>query len=145
MNYSPADILRQAIVNSGNASLASLSSDNEWPIFVGHMPDSPNDVLCVYDTSGNRNGRIMSTGENIDKPGFQLRVRADDYAEAYSKINEITTYLSTIKMNVVAISGTSYKIHSVTKIGTILSLGQETDSHRRCEFTMNGTLTLTAL
>lgn len=138
---SPATILAEALIQSGLVSRPSSAAAPIWPVFVSHMPDTPDNAVCVYDTSGNRDGRIMRTGENIDKPGWQIRVRATGYPLAYNKILSLSRYVGTVRNLGVVINGETYTIYSVTKTGTPLSLGQEPDVKRRDAVTLNGIIT----
>jgi hypothetical protein len=144
MNDSPADILRTALVDARQGSRISDDPDGEWPIFVGHLPGEPDEAVCIYDTDGVRDGRLSRTGENIDHPGFQIRVRASSYLDAIRKANSLAAYIAGIKRVPVVLNGSDYRIHAVTRTGTLVSLGQEQDTRRRTEFTVNGTLTITS-
>jgi len=139
---SPAEVIRQALVNQSLGVMPSTTQGDDWPAFVGHLPQTPDNAFCVYDTSGRRDGRLMSTGENIDHQGWQIRVRAKDHQTAYAKIKAIVDYLSTIWRSEVDIGSSSFMIHAVSKTGTVIAIGQEQDARRRCEFTLNGTITL---
>lgn len=143
--HSPAEILREALVDVKEGMLPSKykGGNNSWPIFVGHLPEEPDNAVCIYDTTGVRDGRIQESGENIDHPGFQVRVRGKDHPTAYKKIKEIQDAITLFSMTEAVIGIYTYKIHSATRTGTIISLGQEVDRKRRAEFTLNGILTIT--
>ena len=113
-----------------------------WPVFVDHMPDAPDNAICIYDTLGFDDGRIMRTGEKIQHPGFQIRIRAMDRQTAWAKAKEIKDYINTAVLRKgVTVESSDYTIQSVSMVGNIISLGQELDAKRRCLLTINGTIT----
>lgn len=138
---SPAEVLRVALVAYAVGVLPSAGGD--WPIYVGHLPDEPDDAICVYDTGGVRNGRLQGSGTSIEKPGWQIRVRADAHTDAHAKMKEVQGILDTIRRLQVVVGGVGYTIAAVTQTSGVLSLGQEPDAKRRIAFTLNGTLTHT--
>lgn len=135
-----AELLRQSLVTATIGTLPS--ADAAWPIFVNHMPDTPDNAICVYDTAGTTDGRNQRTGATIDHPGFQVKVRSKDHPTGYPKIKAIAAHLDSIKREQVAVSGDDYTIHAATRRGTILPLGQEPDKKRRDAFTVNGITTV---
>lgn len=136
---SPADIIYQLLVN-----LELGSVEGEWPISVGLLPDTPDEAICVYDTAGRPDGRLMSTGERIDHPGIQIRVKGKDYPTVYQKIKTIATTLDRQAAVSIAFSEEeAYIIDNVSRTGDILPVGIEEVDGRRCHhFTLNATLTL---
>lgn len=144
-NNSPAELLQNSLVAANIGVKPSSTIGGKWPIFANHLPEYPDNAVVISDTSGVRDGRIMSTGENIDKPGFQVRVRGLTHTDAYSKIKEVIEHFEKINKESIAINGDSYRIHSVTRTGTVLTLGQEQNARRRCGFTVNGTITFTTI
>ena len=141
MSHSAADILRYAVIAGGQGTLPTDSL--AWPFFVGHLPDTPDNAICAYDTGGLPDGRLMD-GETIQHPGWQLRIRATDHATAWAKVALIKAALDAIANTAVAIGVSNYTLHSVTQTGTPISLGQEVSGTRRREqITVNGTLTVT--
>jgi hypothetical protein len=107
------------------------------------MPAKPDNAVCVYDTAGLRDGRLMPTGESMTKVGWEIRVRATDHPTAHGKIKDIKKYLDGIRMREVVLGGDAYTIASVTQTSGVLAIGQEPDAERRVSFTLNGTMTHT--
>lgn len=137
---SPAELLRSALVAAAVGADPESGPNPTWPVFVSHLPSNPDNAICVYDTSGKRDGRIM-TGPSISKPGWQVRIRAVDYRTAAGKMKEIQRALDAISQFALTLDGDSYVIEAVTQTGTPLSLGQEPDASRRDGITLNGTVT----
>lgn len=142
MLNSPAEILRASLIAGALGVLISTSPTGAWPIFVGHMPDTPDNVMCVYDTAGIKDGRLMRTGKTIKHFGWQVRVRATEYDDGFVKIAMVADYLDTVLRETVVISSVTYVIQSVTQTSGPFSIGQESEAKRRENFTLNGTMTL---
>lgn len=142
LRFSPADVLRAALIAGGAGDDPSALSGTSWPIFVDHLPQVPTKALCVYNTAGITEGRIMRTGETIRKPGWQIRVRAADLQTVRERVALIQKYLDTICQFPIAIDGELYFIVAVSQTGDALDLGQEPDAARRNNVTLNGTITL---
>lgn len=139
---SPAAVIRQLLIDLG---LGSATSDEEWPVFTSFLPDVSNFAICVYDTPGHPDGRIMATGERIIHPGIQIRVIATIYETGRAKAEAIALALDgTIRTNVVISSEESYLVHNVSRMGSVLSLGvPEEGDRRRHHFTVNAVMTVT--
>ena len=146
--HSPADILRAALIEGGMGALPSGTLSPRvalWPIYAGHLPDVPDNALCVYDTSGQKDGRDYRTGQTITHPGFQIRLRTTDAATGWAKVRTLLRFLDTIKRQVITLGDDRYRIDAITQTGTPLALGQEPDAKRREAITINGTMTLQEL
>jgi hypothetical protein len=136
----PADIIQQLLVNL----LAESPGTSVWPIFVGFLPDQPDEAICVYDTAGFSDGRLMGDGTQIEHPGVQIRVKGKTYLETYGKIKEISLLLDAQHDAVVSpAEGETYIIQNISRQGTIMPLGLEEAGGRRLHhFTINAVLTL---
>lgn len=138
---SPAIILHQVLLD------LSLGTNDPalWPVFVSFLPELPDQAICMYDTAGTLDGRLMSTGERIDHFGIMIRVRSQLYPVAWEKVNEIALALDSVKRLSVAVSSEEfYVLHNVSRSGSIMSLGVEDEgSRRRYDFTLNAVVTIT--
>jgi len=134
---SPADILYTL--------LGDLGAFAGWSSFVSFLPDAPDKAICLYDTTGTDNGRLMSTGERIQHPGIQIALRSLSYEEGYQKAQSLAVLLDGVRNNSIAVSSDEiYSLHNVTRSGTINMLGIEiVNDRRRHQFTINAVLTLT--
>lgn len=138
----PAEALAAYLVSQGIGS--EVGSGQPWPIYVGHMPDTPDEALCVYDTVGIQHGRIQETGETQEHHGVQIRVRAMSYPVGRNKAVGIAQTLDAILRNTVVVGSDTYFIQSATRTGGIPYLGLEKDGVRRL-FTVNALLSLRIL
>lgn len=141
--HSPANILRKYLIGAGQVQLPT-SGTPTWPAAVGNLPPAPDQMICIYDTSGKTDGRIHSTGETQEKFGFQIRVRVPTYDPGWEKAGILSGLLDTTNKATVTLGTKNYLIHSVTITSPILYLGQE-EGKTRQSFTLNGLLTITEI
>ena len=94
------------------------------------------------DSEGFMDGRLM-TGEVIDHPGIQIRVRSRNYQTGFQKISKVAKNLSELSnFPVVMPSGLSYTIHNVSRVSSILPMGIEPGT-RLFLFSVNFLVTVT--
>lgn len=147
LNHSPAEILAQHLYGTG--VVTDPVDEGAWPAYVGHLDDSPDDAVCVYDTTGTQDGRDQNTGETFDHPGIQVRVRGFDYVEAYKKAAKLEAELDKVKQSAVTLydsdgAGTTYNIHAATRTTPAAPLKQpKQEEDHRPQFTVNAKLTIT--
>lgn len=135
MNKSPAEVLRAAILAQQPA---------EWPVYATSMPDKPDQLIVVYDTTPKTFGRYMSTGETVEHPGVQIRVRAATYLLGYQKAKSIARFLDAIARSAIAMDdGYVYTIQAASHRG-VIAMGQE-EGTRRDHFSINATLSFASI
>lgn len=136
---SPANIIQQFLIDEELGTV-----DGEWKAFVAFLPERPDDAICVFDTVGRLDGRIMRTGEQIEHPGIQVFVRGKDYLETYRKAKSIALALDAVKGVEVAMdSEQSFTLLNVSRTGSMHPVGVETEGdRRRHRFAINAVLTL---
>jgi len=123
MRHSPAQITVQALTDDG--IMDSPSSGGDWPLYVDHLPKTKQ-CAAIRTTAGISDGRIMKTGEVIDHPGIQVRVKGHTYEDANQKCWAIADYFSKLKYKLVVLSdGFGYTIQAVSRFSPILPLGVE--------------------
>lgn len=124
----------------------------DWPAYVDHLPDDPEETdtpvpvpdsaVCVYTTTALGDGRYMRTGERVEHPGFQVRVRSRSRASALAKANAIASKLDTVKRATVVVGGSTYRLDAAHRQGGVIPMGQEPGDRRRWHFSVNGTATV---
>ena len=143
MNDSPAQILREHLIQAG---LIEDENGATWPSYFDHMPSGKDkqEVVSIHNAVGLKDGRLM-TGEEIEHPGIQIRVRARAYATGYQKLSAIADELSNISQRLLVMSAiSSYNISSVSRTSPVLPLGVEPET--RCHlFSLNCLATITSL
>lgn len=138
MTTSAARVIRQLLGDLNHGSL----SNGTWPIFVGFLPNSPDNALCVYDTAGVMDGRVMRSGERVEHPGVQIRVRALDYLAARTKAIDIATALDAQIRTEITVDALTYRINNISRAGAILPVGVEETDRQRHHFTINAITTI---
>lgn len=138
--HSPAMILREVLRAMGKGTLPT--EQLSWPIYVGQMPDKPDEVIAVFDTSGQLDGRTHVDGVVHSHPGIQIRIRSTRYDLGYARANQLRIALQEIKREVVLIEAVSYTVHVGSKIGDILSLGKSEEVNKRDLFSLNAQLAI---
>lgn len=135
----PSDIIRQLLINLGHATALGA-----WPIYTSFLPDEPDNAIAVFDTAGKFDGRIMSTGEQVEHPGIQVRVRGLVYPTTWEKAQTIAEALDSQNQITIAISSEDvYALQNVSRSGPVLPAGVDED-RRRYHFTINATVTVRA-
>lgn len=138
---SAAQLIQKLLVQE---SMGLEPPSTPWPIYFGRMPDGHNvedQLVVVYDTEPVQDGRLMGTGECIEHPGFQVRVRVSDYNTGHAKLAAIAAVLDQVKNNVVTgDSAATYTIKAVTRRGGPIPIGP--DERGREHFTLNATTTI---
>lgn len=69
-------------------ALGTLGTD----LFLSQMPDSPDDLVTVYEYAGNPAARMADNRS----PGIQIRARAVTYADARTKIESVYALLDAV-------------------------------------------------
>lgn len=138
---SPASVLRKLLID---ASLAPDSISQIWAPFVSQLPNDPDTSMALYDTAPLLQGRIMRTGEQIEKYGVQVRLRSSVYGTVFSKAESIRDYFDAL-LPVVLVSlpgAESWSIKNISRTSGILTTGIEVDGDRkRHNLTINVLLT----
>jgi hypothetical protein len=139
---SPAQVIRKLLIA---ASLAPNSQTAAWSPFVSFLPDVPDTAIAVYDTGGVLQGRIMRSGEKIEKPGIQVRLRSSDYPGAFSKAETIRDAIDALTPGTVVemAPGESWSIQNISRTSPILTTGiEEVGDRKRHNLTINAILTM---
>lgn len=101
LRHSNAEILQSLLVQLGAGSDPSLSLSDPWPIYESAEPDVPDEVITIFGEKGKTYGRNQLTGETIEKPGVQFRIRSSDSSSAFAKASEIAARLDQEVLNTV--------------------------------------------
>lgn len=136
---SPAEIIYNLLEDLGH-----INSSDTWPAYISFMPDTPHEAVCVYDTAGSPDGRLMTTGVRIEHLGVQVRLRGRDYVTTWQKADAIAKDLDNqLNVSVAMESDQTYVVNNVSRQGTIIAAGiDETENKRRHYFTVNLVVTV---
>lgn len=115
-----------------------------WPAYISFMPDTPDEVVVIYDTEGDMDGRLMATGEQIEHPGIMIQVRGKSYLDTCNKAAQIALALDQVRNVWVAADSSSwYNVLNVSRTSPVIPLGIEEDARgRRHLFSLNMVLTM---
>lgn len=138
--HSPAMILRAGLVLLGKGSLPT--DQLVWPLYVGQMPDKPDEIAAIFDTTGKLDGRTHVDGVVHSHPGVMIRIRSNIYTNGYAKANQLRMALEQINHLVVPIESASYTILVVSGIGDTLSLGKSEEINKRDLFSINAQMAI---
>jgi hypothetical protein len=106
-------------------SIGTVGTD----IFIDAMPDSPNDMVVVYNTGGFEPDIDVA----IEHPTFQITTRSESSATAYAKAEAIKALLH-LKYNVtLEVDGIYY--YFILMMNGINNLGR--DEKNRIEYSIN--------
>jgi hypothetical protein len=139
-NISPAKVCAQILVNADIGLLpgvpgqilpvTQIPGNVQTPVYTLKMPDAPDQVVCLYDTAGKYNGRLMR-GQTTTHPGVSVIVRAPN-GDGYKELCiPITDAFDNFFYSQVTVDEIPYGVHSVYRIGDIISLGEETGKRRQ--------------
>ena len=136
-------IIRDLLINRSLGEV--YNTPGTWPVFVANTPDSPDNCLTVFETTGVQNGREMIGGAYFEQKGLQILVRSNTYPVGDSKARDIAKdFTETLSPYTLfqADSNEYYRIHNISKSSGPIPAGRETEASKRYLFTINFTVTL---
>jgi len=146
MSDAPSKIIRQFLIDQDIIHDITASGEGVWKSFMAYFPELPDDAVCLYDTSGRFDGRMMRGGEKIEHPGLMVMVRGVSYERAWSKAKAIeAAFDSAHRVRVAIPDGVDYVVQNISRTAPLMSLGVETDGpkgRQRYLFTVNAVLTV---
>lgn len=143
-DHSPADILRWAMISYGTVTDPDLNL--VWPCFVAVEPNTPDRLVTTFDTLGHLQARVHISGDQIEKPGVQIRIRANSHEDGWAKGSAILTMLDQdIRSQSVTIGSSTYCIQSVHRKSPLIELGKELQITKRHLWTINCTMTVSKI
>lgn len=147
LSHTPAEILRQALIDLGVAT--DQEDERAWPIFYALLPEGVGvNLMTVHNTQGTLDGRLMDDGDYVEHPGFQIRLRTRYHRDGWLKAQAVWNALAGIRRQPVTLpdpeteADVDYVIQSVTLTAPVAPMGQDPDHERRENFSINGRMTL---
>lgn len=138
---SPARILRDLLVQEDQAT--NLRDQKDWPACHASEGDGPDNMVTVYDASGELQGRLHVTGKVPEHYGIQIRVRSSESEVGYKKMSSLCRWMDQeLYRNEITVDGVAYLVHSATKRTSVLPLGRDVNNSSRFLFTVNYTVTI---
>lgn len=143
MNHPPAEVLMRYLVANNIGS--THTSGDAWPCYISTLPDGAaiaNNAIGIFDTQGIQLGRLLQTGEVIERHGIQVLVRSESYKTAWAKSVALTDHLDAIIHGEVSIDGDTYTIHNASRTSSIIPLHMEDGGSMRYLLSSNYLLTI---
>ena len=138
MTASPARVIADLLITDGLAGRppAQLSGTLDWQVTVGFEPADPASApnhLTVFDTDPVQEGRLMKTGERIEKSTVQVRVRAKDYLTGWAKGKAVQVLFDGLYRRAVTVpsTGETANILAVHVTMPVVRIGQDEDRRRQ--------------
>lgn len=140
--HSPGNIIRWLIINLGQGT--DPQQNGNWPVYWNSEPDTPDNVITVYDTTGILDGRSQIDGEVYKHSGFQVRVRAPKARQVYNQISTLVQQLNeNVKMATVGINDdqgqAEYIVCACNQKSDIIDMKKESPTSERSVFVVNYT------
>ena len=136
LTHDPADIIRYLLIDLSSATLPT--ANGTWPAYSANEPDTPDNCITVYNTTGNIQARLNQTGAQVEKFGVQIRVRGATHPIGFAKGKTIENKMDTeVYRDVVTIASSQYLVHAVSRSGTLIFAGKDASSSKRFIFTLN--------
>lgn len=129
LNHSPAEVIRQLLIDQGEAT--HPDSDSTWPAFYSSLPDNPDNAIGVNDTTGVNSGKVHISGEMQIHYGVQIVVRGINPNISWRKANALFNALSAIKRVTVTVGTYGYTVMAITPREPIGYGGRDSVSVRR--------------
>lgn len=122
MHHMPCDVIRQLIINLDLGT--DPDDDLAWPVYAAHLPEMPDNAVCVYDTQGRQFGRDHNSGTTLENYGIQILVRCNNVVDGYKKAKNIMLALDNdVARDEVELEDDTYLVHAVTRTGPVNKAG----------------------
>lgn len=131
----PASVLAHYITGLSLMTVPSVTGD--WPLYINYLPDTPDELGAIYDTTPIKDGRAMRGGGVVQHYGVQIVIRAEDPPTGWDKCNILAGQMDTVHKAQTILNGNTYTIHNVSRSGGINYLGEEPGTKRRNVFSVN--------
>lgn len=112
------------------SDIKSLLAGIESTIYLADMPDTPDKLICIYN-SGGRDPIHNLAKDRITQPTIQIRARDTSYDSGLARCEAINAILDVVSNQ--TINNTFYV--SIKQQSDILPLGK--DEKKRSEFAIN--------
>lgn len=134
LDHAQCEIIRKLLIDLGQAA---NSQTVDWSIFSYTEPNTPDNCITVYNTTGTTQGSFQTSGEVQEFHGIQIRLRGNNKKTAFAKANDIFVALSGVQMRTVTVESSAYTVASVRPTANVIDLGNETPDSKRRIFTIN--------
>lgn len=132
--HSPANIVKNLLVSLGMGvdPITPPAIPLAWSVFVNSRPQTPDNLIVVYDAEGREHGRAHVSGERQLHHGVQIELRSDTYRVGYERVRAMAVSLDQdVYQETVTIAGVDYRVHAITRTSDVSSIGKESPTSKR--------------
>lgn len=141
LTHSPADVIQQLLIDLEQGT--AVADAGAWPVYASRMPDTPDSCICVRDTGGTKQGRMMVDGEVQEFPGVQVMVRCASPVAGWTKARAVAVAIDEeVDLPSVTIGSSVYLVYNVSRSSGPLALGKDAPNSKRNLFSINALVTL---
>ncbi len=137
LSHLPSDIIRQLLID---LMLGTDGTLDDWPIYTTASPNTPSDVIILFQTEGKFQGRDMFSGAIQGHYGINIAVRGEDIETTGDKAQDIADAMdSTVDRDIVSMTSpiNTYQIEAITRTSDPLHVGKEQPEGRWELFSIN--------
>lgn len=132
---SPACVIQNYLINQGLAT--NPIDGGSWPVYCGLLPDSPDNAIAVFDTTGISQGKAHVTGETFWNYGIQVMVRSKTESVGSAKVLAIYSDFENLRRHRLTLQGIRWQIDVINLPAGHTLIGYESEASRRRIYTMN--------
>lgn len=134
-----AVIIRDFVISRSLGNVYDTPST--WPVFVANIPQSPDNVIVINETTSVRDGRDMISGAYFDRKGVQFLIRSNTYNPGQLKARDIVKDLTETatfpQVYLLSSSSEYYRINNFSLTSGPIPIGREIEASKRYQFTIN--------
>ena len=136
LDNSPSQIVANLLVDLDVGTDYSLSGS--WPVYYSGEPDTPDNLIVVYDVPSIKSGRFQYNGEVQEHHGLLIKVRSTNHATGYAKARAIAIALDeNVNLAGITINSNVYKVYAVSRTSDVISLGKDHNTNNLNLFTID--------
>lgn len=148
-----SEVIRILLIQNALGFQHTSKTAPAWSVYTAMLPAEVDKGIVIYDTAGKMDGRLMSTGEQIEHPGIMVRVRGPVYLETATKVGDIARFFDSLPPRTevtmpaapagpASMEGKVFVIQNISRSGSVLPTGVEEGDRIRHGFTLNAMLTI---
>ncbi len=142
LTHSPAQIVAKLLVDLGVAT--GPGGTALWGAFTSTLPDRPDNVIAVKNTTGvDESDLLVTVGGTDQHYGVQIMVRAVDEPTCWLKADAVRQALRGVLQRGVSIDSSRYIVPAVASLSPPIGAGMDRPASNRVMYTLNPTLAIT--
>lgn len=130
----PARIIQKWLIDKALGT--DVVTRSVWPVYAYSRPDTPDNIIVVYGTGGDKEFRPNNLDEDFIRWTFQIYLRAKLDDDAVDRMMLIQGAISRAIDEMVTYNGGTFRISAVSIVTPFVFIGEEEQNKRR-QYTMN--------